>query len=786
MDQYYIEEGYVEAAYFERIVDSGTIGFLPYFDENYAETGYVDQHGAEFILVADVGIVVGVTVTITSTTFEGFAALAADVGKIMQLQAAFTGVFTPSMNVNAVKNHFAFLDVVTDFAATASKQTDTGGLLEFIADLNAQSARFRDVDINMDVEFYTSDSSADIGTNIDANATFDAASILTSAFTISVDFDIVQIAQADIVATSIIEANAIEYIKKSDLPSSSTQRPWSTDYISVNNATEEAPAFNSSTKKFGSHSLQVNSDNDTNATQNSYVKYNFRNANFARLPSVNTDDNYQIEFWTRGGKQLVKAQTTSGDIAWRINTNDTDIQFYFKPNQNQSSTMSGTITAGGVFSHVVIRVEGPNKKMWINGALVDNNVINQARSTLSSSNDDWRLIFGDDNTEDLSNLGNGYSYIDEFRILTGTKAQVDADTGYTISSTSITVPTQEFANKSSNAILLHFNNDYSDSLYGIQSTEIDLISYNTLSATLTGQIYATANLNSAFTITADPGTLKEAESDFESVATQLTAAGKVGDFFINADIAFDFAIQDQLFKGFESDLENSITQTTVAVKTVDAVIAISSAFTPEISTDGFRAGAADLETVSSLDVTVTRIQQGVANLQIISTLDIEFTNVKLAEADLQTISSVDSTVTRIQQGASNFEAVATELAIINMIGNTLISATSAFELSASITGTVRSNADLESVFGVETVAVKTVDPTVNIEVISTAIIDTTYFAQTSVNLETAFTVVANAKELILDQYVYRIPRENRTINIYSENRTSTIRTETRTYIVEEN
>jgi hypothetical protein len=64
MDQYYIEEGYVEAAYFERIVDSGTIGFLPYFDENYAETGYVDQHGAEFILVADVGIVVGVTVTI--------------------------------------------------------------------------------------------------------------------------------------------------------------------------------------------------------------------------------------------------------------------------------------------------------------------------------------------------------------------------------------------------------------------------------------------------------------------------------------------------------------------------------------------------------------------------------------------------------------------------------------------------------------------------------------------------------------------------------------------------
>jgi hypothetical protein len=778
MDQYYIEEGYVEAAYFERIVDSGTIGFLPYFDENYAETGYVDQHGAEFILVADVGIVVGVTVTIESTTFEGFAALAADVGKIMQLQAAFTGVFTPSMNVNAVKNHFAFLDVVTDFAATASKQTDTGGLLEFIADLNAQSARFRDVDINIDVEFYTSDSSADIGTNIDANATFDAASILTSAFTISVDFDIVQIAQADIVATSIIEANAIEYQSRYY----NSKRPIGWTGWTTRSLSSQAPYINPNAYTFESNALKVLSitSESSYVQSDTYISTNIPNPESWVLEfqfKANDDDPDNNTFFNLGTGAFL---TNTNNIS--SGTTDVLLQTF---NGNRLFLTISTLSATNTKSQETLTASISQTftiNTWNKVSIVYDKALNQYRLYLNNA-----LLVS-------RSLG---SY-KTFQFYTGHRLHLieDSFSGFDryydtlifrYNTTELTSFYSAYTGGFEDLVYAKFDGNFDDSIGAV--IDDNTVSTNIVfaqTASLTSTFGATANLNSAFTITADPGTLKEAESDFESVATQLTAGGKVGDFFINADIAFDFAIQDQLFKGFESDLENSITQTTVAVKTVDAVIAISSAFTPEISTDGFRAGAADLETVSSLDVTVTRIQQGVANLQIISTLDIEFTNVKLAEADLQTISSVDSTVTRIQQGASNFEAVATELAIINMIGNTLISATSAFELSASITGTVRSNADLESVFGVETVAVKTVDPTVNIEVISTAIIDTTYFAQTSVNLETAFTVVANAKELILDQYVYRIPRENRTINIYSENRTSTIRTETRTYIVEEN
>jgi hypothetical protein len=662
MDQYYIEEGYVETAYFERIVDSGVISLEPYFAEDYTETGYVLQRGSEFNLIAiphdgqtveiesvtfvaagflvvAIGklvevppIYTGQTVTMQSVTFSSAATMTIAVGKIVESTISIDSAMSATMTAVAYKNHDASLDSAFTMTVDVNVQTDTTGLLEYFADLNAQAARSRetsatmaaDIQTNIDVnatlatasiltsdfgivasaarsrkadasisaKFFTSNNSADIGRNIEANATLDAASILTSAFSITSTAEIIIYGEADLNSAFTATTTAIEYIKKSDLPASSTARPRATKYISQDISGEDVPVFDSNTKFLGSHSLRFYNS----TAQNSYVTY-YADDTTARLPS--TGDSFHLEAWIRAfDAPLVTIRNGANDVQLSLYANNgNQIVVRYRTGTNSFRTISGSFSTS---AHVVVKAEDGVIKLYINGSLAETSTVPYSGRNINE------IVIGDDDT-----LGGfdtqGYAYIDELRIIKGSIAAVASEVGYAFSSTTATVPTEEYSSTASTQLLLHFNNSYDDDIYGVQTAESTLPSAFTQTATLSGSAFIQAALSSAFTATVDATNIKETSADFNVVASQLSAAGKVGDFFVNADITATLEVSEDLFKGATGELTLQATIQANAVKSVEAGADLTGVFTPTLIANANKLVDIDLVSTTQLVADAGRI-----------------------------------------------------------------------------------------------------------------------------------------------------------------------------------
>ena len=623
MDPSYIEDGYVEAAYFERIIVSDAIGLTPYFAEDYAETGYAEQRGSVFTLYANTDTVI-VTGTATlsmsasiSTTIGKLENVSVDINsestvvatpyRILELSANIDSAMSASMTAIAFKNHDAHLDSAFTMVTDVNVQTDTDGLLEYFADLNAQAARFRDADAAMSAQFYTSDNSFDIGANIDVNATLDAASILTSTASLTVDALILKYGDANLSSEFTQTADAIEYIKKSDQESSTVGRPWATKYISQDIDGEDVPVFDSNTKAFGSHSLRIYNS----TTQNSYVTY-YSDNTVGRLPR--TGDSFHLETWIRGyDAPLITIRDNSNIVQMLIYVNNgTQLIVRYRTGSGSFSSISGSIVDS---AYVVVKAEAGVVKLYLNGSLAATSTVNYDGMDINE------IVFGDDDTWGGSTT-QGYAYIDEFRILKGSIADIANEVGYAFSATSVPVPTEQFTNTANTQLLLHFNNSYFDDIYGLQESSANLSGAFNATATITGSVFAGVDLSSAFTMDVDATNIKEASAEFDAVASQLSAVGKIGQLFVNADVVASLDIAEDLFKSFDSDLTSQFTTDIEIVKTTDAQADFVGVFTPTLTVEVNRRAEIELSSETQLTADAVRIRAADAVIDAQATMQI--------------------------------------------------------------------------------------------------------------------------------------------------------------------
>lgn len=262
---------------------------------------------------------------------------------------------------------------------------------------------------------------------------------------------------------------------------------------------------------------------------------------------------------------------------------------------------------------------------------------------------------------------------------------------------------------------------------GLRIHDSGSITFNTASTvgvTAVKQATASSSANLAFTSQIDGGAVRNAIGDFDSIATQLTAVSKIGDFLIAADVtatlstqpnitasgsgaitsAFSQTINETLFKIYSATLTSSFSQTTVNNLIVDPVANLVSAFTQSTSGDRIRFGVSSLDLVANLVVETNPIKNAIANLTssftqpamaftrirpFVSTLSATATlladGIKTVTPNIdaiQTTSTVNVTGRAIRDVIGDFDSIATQLIAAAKIGDFLIDADVVSSLTA--------------------------------------------------------------------------------------------------------
>jgi hypothetical protein len=758
MDELYFEEGYVEVGYFAKtligaasLASSSSVSFdgdiadtSGYYIPDYIDVGYYEN---------------GVIVT-GSGTLSSSASFTVTATKVIQGTATITDAFSSTMTVNAIRFVDSLMEIVSTFTSTANKTVDPGATLENIANLNAQ-----------------------------ADKVFGFAAAAAAEFTLTADVFNVQLADSNMSSDFALSANAISYIRKSNLPSSTTGRPWATSYISQNIATEEAPAFDAVTKKFGSHSLRFHQDDGgVNPTQNSYVKY-YSNGDVARMPQLGQA--LHIEFWVRNTGQFIDARE-GNTSRWRINSSNFSII--------GGPTIGISLTAGQ-FNHVVIKAQPSNIKIYVNGSLAGSSTQSFPADGIDN------IVFGDDDLYS-TNFTDGFFYLDEFRIIRGLIDDVDADVGYTIAASSITEPTQEFDSTANTKILLHWNNSYVDDLYGVQVASSSLASqFNQVTAAnqqvlsnaglaseftiiTTSAIIRIANatinseftqsitpnylrpgeavLSSSFAVTAEPSIIKtsavslssefaqtstaaktvDPDIEFAALASQLTAVAKIGDFLIAADVIASLSADVNAVFVESATLNSEFTQTANAIKSVTGQGSFASEFTA--TTDSVKTVNIISTQTATANINVDAVKNTSGVIALNATADLSAdpagTIIRIV-GDLSSEATLAVSVIRIQQGnaqlTDEFQLSAAPIAAI--VGSADLSCETALNVD---TDRFR-DADIEmpAVASQLAAAVKIGDFFINADVQATLTIDATILAAGSVAIESIATTSTVAQKI---------------------------------------
>jgi len=434
---------------------------------------------------------------------------------------------------------------------------------------------------------------------------------------------------------------------------------------------------------------------------------------------------------------------------------------------SQSNTTSGGSPVANSWNHVRVVNDASGCSVYLNGT----RVINTTALTLVSS--------GLPITIQTSSYAS--SRIDELL--------VSDDALNSSTETSITVPTSAFENGTNTDLLMHFDGDFTDDsrFSSTVDPEVDITAVASIIASIGGSFTGDASINSAFTQTADVdaflggnatlstqatvtatatriqqgassissavtvsvdavkttdvdstqssefttqidgGAIRNAIGDFDSIATQLTAASKIGDFFINADSQFtatatavkttdiddvlssSFALtasETTLFKAFDSSVSSAFATSVTATKTTDVDSTQTSAFAQTASGDRIRFGVSSVTANANLVVETSPLRDAEANLSSsfvqptttglrIKQLDATVNSALTVTADAIKAVSASGTassaftqstdVNRTRDVDADFDSVATQLTAVAKIGDFLINA----DVQASLTATAR-------------------------------------------------------------------------------------------------
>lgn len=354
----------------------------------------------------------------------------------------------------------------------------------------------------------------------------------------------------------------------------------------------------------------------------------------------------------------------------------------------------------------------------------------------------------------------------------------------------------------------------------------DLLGVNTLSALVYKTVEGNASISSEASITADAVKTTDVDStqnsEFttatqgdrirfgdSSIASEFTVAANVSGGFIGADaqlivLATQDASGDRIRFG-EAAIESSASISVIAdrfaempaalsadfaqaidyTRIRDAQISTDSLFSPAFDVNAQLAGVALLESTASLAATANVIQGQAAELLAQFNANIDAISYKAFDA---TLSSEAQIVAEGFVGLTGEALLASEFAVScdgDVTGVTSSALISVASLITAVPEVLRSvDAQLTSSAAV-TVSAQAIQET-GAAVTSTASLDvelTLIVDSGAINLGALFTPNVSYRLLVLDQYVYTIPRETRNYTIRRETRSHSIERENRNYTI---
>lgn len=631
-DQYYIEEGYIEQAYFERIVVSDAISlsgaFTPtatvdiaddtgYFIPDYIAEGYIGVAITE----ADAAISATATIAVSATRIqEGNASLdiaasastdgaavrdadsdltvtateSSTVGVIKQGNIALTGAFSPTISAVAILRPDVFLESSVSFEATAVKTTSNEVILSYLASLDAQADRTRG---------YDSALSASFGNSTTANITKTTSSTLSSQSTLSVTALKLKPGEIPLSATASLSIDG----------KALCERPLAPEIDNANYST-----FGALGPKFGTYGAVVTKTNNLeyivcrDAMPDNSTEW-FAEGWIAKSSATQESTFFSLmydEDKTVNDKEIFFFGDVNGDRASITVRNDTTVS-------NEIDTVDNAVT--DQWQHFVFGWQpGSGAKLWLDGSLLLTE--DDITSVTVRTNKFGRLLFGRKYQGDT--VTDNSTWIDEFRIVKGTN--VLNKYGYDWTNSSITVPTSAFTDTVDTKILLHFENSGEDdfiaglaqaSISATATLAVDVLriqpgassvsSAFTLSASGELIIEGNATLDSAATVDATIGSIKQFEAALTGAFSPSIVADAVKNTFAILDTNTTLGVTVEVIAGLASDVSASASLSAVGDRIRFGIATPSAAFSATATAGGvLKDYTADINSAFTVDAEV--------------------------------------------------------------------------------------------------------------------------------------------------------------------------------------
>lgn len=596
--------------------------------------------------------------------------------RIVDAQAPLGTAFTSTMTVDALRITEVTMIVNTQMTTDAVANRSTAITLDTLAALDAQNDRIRDTD------FEGADAVFDITAT--ASATLGTSAVLSANVSQTTVAGTIKSTTASAASSFAIQAQG-----------NRVTRPG-TNPTTVNNL-----EISTAQARFG-----VGSAREVTASTQGSV--NFTGIEFK-------DTNWTIDQWlyvtSGGGGQ-------SDDILFNVTspTASTTLRIERRSATGDDITMRvtyETANAGVVTSvsssqffigydqwqHYRFVYENGQLSVYVGGVRRLNTSFTIRNLTASRT---ARFEIGNDKT--------GRVYLDECRVYSGA---VNPATD-----SSITVPTQAFVNDTNTLLLYHFDTDFlDDNIEVFRTGSAALQSQASLTAQGTVILGTAVAINSELTQTAQATVIREldpagydaefnldidytriipADITMDVIATQLTAAGRVGNILVDIQSQSQFTASAEIIADGQITAPCEFTQVIDSDRIRDTDFEGADAvFSLSVDADVIRETALSVSSAFAQTTVNDRIRDtDFDGADAVFTQTITANAVLGLEAGLD--SAFDQTVdyTRIREFSTEFDSTATQLTAAAKVGNTLVLCESQFALA--VTGEVSTGAVIQA------------------------------------------------------------------------------------------
>ena len=606
MDQFYFEEGYLEASYFTVMREAasalpvtmtfsaqGDIAddtgyYIPdYIAVGYFETGIIEAQGAFSVTAssqieitrvrtADSAASVSATQTvIVERITQAVAAVTVTVTKsctvtrIRDSAAAFTAAFAPTLTATAFKNHTAVLDSVSTMSVNAQANRSTNVLLAHIADLNAMAAKTTDVNSSMAV--IASQSTT-------ATKTASPSISLSSSAAIVCTLGKVHLAQSQL----------------SSLSSLTTSRYFGSSRPRNLSAEGDGFDFNN---YFSGNQLDTSS-----LTGDQFIQFTSNLGSI--VPKANQSWVFSFVYsslgTTRSNGFLAVSFLTSSDNNTFANVrtlNSTGTSWRLDLFKTGQATVSQTFTAGSFQNKIAVAYENGYVGIFVDNTRVA--LINLSSVTAVN----WQRY--NELAKPRFSLARNVAF-DEFHFATGTRLE------YNPQSTTVSATGTQINQPVTTQALYHLNSNGLDDIAVTESAAAALASVFTQQTIGSGTFVprsAQAALSSTVTFTAQGDRPASASAALASTSTLSVIIGSVKDSIALNAGAFTVTTQESRLRGAASSITSAFAPTLTATVTRRGDIALSSVFALTADANSFTDSGAAIAAVFAVSATANGIQR---------------------------------------------------------------------------------------------------------------------------------------------------------------------------------